>query len=95
LKEIEVEGNLRSSRKNDNFLYLISNQYIYSTDPADITPCVRDTAVSDQALPLTVDSIIAFPEKICSSYLNITAIDISDPSAPSHTESILGAGDEL
>ena len=95
LKEIEVEGNLRSSRKTDNFLYLVSNQYIYSIDPDGITPYVRDTAVSDKAAPLTVDSIITFPGKTSSSYLNITAIDIDDPAAPSHTESLLGAGDQI
>ena len=95
LREIEVEGNLRSSRKTNNYLYLVSNQYIYSTDPDDITPYVRDTAVSDKAAPLTVDSIITFPGKKSSSYLNVTAIDISDPTVPSHTESLLGAGDQI
>jgi len=95
LKEVEVEGNLLSSRINSGILYLIANQYIYSTDPGEIIPYVRDSAVSGTASPLPLDSIIVFPDKSCSSYLTVTAVDLADPSAESHTEAVLGAGTNI
>jgi uncharacterized secreted protein with C-terminal beta-propeller domain len=95
LKEVEVEGSLCSSRKKGDCLYLVSNRYIYSTDPGGIFPCVRDTAVSDRVVPLSLDSVLVLPGRVGSSYLNITAVDLSDPSVPSHTEAVLGAGDNV
>lgn len=95
LKEVEVEGSLCSSRKKGDYLYLVSNRYIYSTELGEIFPCVRDTAVSDRAVPLPLDSVLVFPGRVGSSYLDITAVDLSDPSAPSHTEAVLGAGDNI
>ncbi len=95
LKEVEVEGSLLSSRINNGYLYLIANQYIYSTDPVEIVPYVRDSAVSDTACPLPLDCIIAFPGKSCSSYLTVTAVDLGEPTAEAHTEAVLGAGTNL
>ncbi|MPM20094.1 hypothetical protein SDC9_66523 [bioreactor metagenome] len=95
LKEVEVEGSLLSSRINDGFLYLIANQYIYSTDPVEIIPYVRDSAVSNTASPLPLENIIAFPGKSCSSYLTVTAVDLGEPSAEAHTEAVLGAGTNI
>ncbi|MCL1975212.1 MAG: beta-propeller domain-containing protein, partial [Firmicutes bacterium] len=96
IKEFSAEGDLQSSRKVDNILYLIVNynMYFYGLDaPCDAVPLYRDSAASESELmPLNFGVMRYFPGSESNSILMICGLDIKDAQATANISSILGSG---
>ena len=95
LKELSVEGDMLSSRKNGSTVYIMANKYFYSYGPAnpgEIIPMVKDTSVSQSFRELPIDKIMCYPESISPQYLMIAAVDIMKTEEPATIEAILGSG---
>lgn len=95
LKEVSLEGGLLSSRKSGNIVYLIANKYVYNWWPAvprEITPMVKDSAVSSEFKAMSLDKIMCYPESNQPQYLIIAAIDIRNTDQEANIEAILGSG---
>ncbi|MDX9916944.1 MAG: beta-propeller domain-containing protein [Gudongella sp.] len=96
-REFEIEGDLLSSRKIDNVLYLIVNkyQYRYGVVEGPLTPVLRDTAKSEAYAELPISNVMYFPGKTSNNFLSIAAIDIEDNKAPASVEAFLGSGNTV
>src|SRR5665648_264165 len=95
LKELSVEGNMLSSRKNGDTLYIMSNKYFYGygpENPGEIIPMVKDTSVSQSFRELPINNIMCYPESITPQYLMVAAVDIMNTDEPANIEAILGSG---
>jgi len=95
LKELSVEGNMLSSRKNGDTLYIMSNKYFYGygpENPGEIIPMVKDTSVSQSFRELPINNIMCYPESISPQYLMVAAVDIMKTDEPANIEAILGSG---
>lgn len=97
LKEVEVEGNILSSRKTNNTLYLLSNKYVYSygIDDESKLPMFRDSSVGLNYKELTIDKIMYYPYRPANNYLLITAVDIQNIETPANIEAFLGSGKDI
>ncbi len=95
LKEFSLEGDMLSSRKNGDTVYIMSNKYFYSYgpgNPREIIPMMKDTSVSQSFKELPVDKIMCYPESISPQYLMVAAVDIMKTDEPANVEAILGSG---
>ncbi|MDY0236097.1 MAG: beta-propeller domain-containing protein [Gudongella sp.] len=97
LKEVEVDGNILSSRKTGNTLYLLSNKYIYAygLDSSSKLPLFKDSAVDQDYKELSIDRIMYYPYRPADNYLLITAIDIQNTEKPANIEAFLGSGRDI
>lgn len=95
LKELEIEGNILSSRKKDDVVYLMVNRYMnyYGMDNG-IIPMYRDTAQANDFRELAIDKIMYYPNRFNQNYFIVSALDINSPSSPSTIEAFLGSGNE-
>ncbi len=99
IRELEIEGNLSTSRKNGDFLYVVANKSLYSTDVSnaaegDIMPLYKDGENAEEQ-PVGIDKVICPPVVSYPTYATIAALDLSDPGKDAAVESILGANQEL
>lgn len=96
-RELEIEGSLLSSRKKDNTLYLMINQYAYNYWAVDdtITPRFMDSADGDTIQELSIDNILYFPRKAGNNYLLIAALDVTQPDDPANIQAFLGSGSQV
>lgn len=93
IKELEIEGSLLSSRKIDNVVYLVTNQYLYyNTDSENFIPTFRDTTQSKDYKQIPIDRIMYYPNRLSSNYLIISAIDITNDKEPASINAFLGSG---
>ncbi len=105
LREITIEGNLLSTRKIDDALYLVANRHldIYwimedKTDNQEelLQPAFFDTAVEEgvaQTIPF--DSIRYFPEAIEPNYITILGLSLDKLTEPANVEVFLGRGQNI
>lgn len=100
-RELEIEGQYLSSRKIDQHVYIVTNQYLRYTDPAtnkllkDIpTPLYRDTSVSKEYQMLPYDQLYYFPEPQMST-LNVAGFALDQPSQALQVTSYLGGGRDI
>jgi uncharacterized secreted protein with C-terminal beta-propeller domain len=93
IKELEIEGSLLSSRKIDNVVYLVTNQYLYSNfDSENFMPTFRDTTQNNDYRQIPIDRIMYYPNRLSSNYLIISAIDIMKDKEPASINAFLGSG---
>lgn len=98
IKELEVEGSILSSRKKDDTVYLVVNQYInyyYGTTDGGVIPMYRDSTISSEYKELPIDSIMYYPGRISPNYLIVAAIDIKEVKTTSTIEAFLGSGTQV
>lgn len=95
LKEFELEGNLLSSRKKDDTVYLSVNKFNYYYITTDLLPVLRDTAKSKEYKSISVNQVMYYPGDTTPEYLMIAAVDIRDAATPSTVEAILGSGSQI
>ena len=95
LKEFELEGNLLSSRKKADTVYLAVNKFNYYYIMNDVLPVLRDSAKSKEFTPLSVNKIMYYPGNTTPEYLMVAAIDIREAATPSNVEAILGSGSQI
>lgn len=102
VREIETEGDYRSSRKVGDDIYIISNKYIYlynEIDQNDIVPLYKDSCINNgEVQEVDVASIKCFPkfydEDECS-YMIITSFNLNEISKKANVETFIGTGDEI
>ena len=93
-REFSVEGSLLTSRKVDNMLYLVVNNYMnfYGiAEPYDAIPQFSDNA-GDKLVPLDCATMRYFPGSEDRSMLIICGIDTTDDSAKANINSLIGSG---
>ena len=103
-RTVEVEGDYLSSRMIGDNIYLISNKYLYENlckshditelNEDDFKPKYIDTAQGEEIRTIGFDSICYIPEFEDTSYLNITAFNVTN-NEPANIESYLGAGNQI
>lgn len=95
-KELEIEGNLLSSRKKDDIVYLMINRYMnyYGIDDG-ILPMYRDSSKGNDFSELSIDKIMYYPNRYNQNYFILGALDINSRSTPSTIEAFLGSGHEV
>ncbi|MBQ9314554.1 MAG: beta-propeller domain-containing protein [Clostridia bacterium] len=100
IRKVEAEGNLVSSRKIGDNLYLVSNKYIYYYDfrRDDIMPLYKDTLESQDYCEVEIENIRGFKdfekEEQCN-YMIITSLNLADSNSKVNIETYLGAGTEI
>lgn len=97
LKEVEVDGNMMSSRKTNNTLYLLSNKYVYSYegDANSKFPLFKDSSLGLDYRELPLDRIMYYPYRPADNYLLITAIDIQNTDKTANIQAFLGSGRDI
>ncbi len=97
VKELEVEGNLLSSRKKEEHVYLVVNKYInyYGPYTEEPIPVFMDTVIGSEHREIPVDSILYHPGRYSPNYLLVAAVDIMDKDDPANIEAYLGSGSEI
>lgn len=100
IRKVETEGNLVSSRKVGDNLYLVSNKYVYYYNfyRDDVMPLYKDSLVSDDYSEVSVSNIKGFKDfnkqENCN-YLVITALNLSNNNNKPNIDVYLGAGSEI
>lgn len=89
MKSYETEGYLNTSRKNDGYVYIISNYHSYEDN---IIPLYSDNAKGVKNQKIDINNIMYTPNKANTNYLTVSVIDIKDPSIETKYISILGSG---
>lgn len=96
-REIEVEGNLLTSRMIDNNVYVISNKYIYNLidDENDLKPVYKDSAQGILNKCIEYTDIQYFPGTIADSYMLIASFDVSNKEKSVNIQTYLGSGEDV
>jgi uncharacterized secreted protein with C-terminal beta-propeller domain len=86
----EVEGNMTTSRKKGDYVYLVSNRYSwYGINVDDPRPRVFDDSMNEHK---PIDRIMIMPDRNGDEFLTISAINIKDASERITNETIVGSG---
>ncbi len=98
-REFSQEGSVVSARRIGNYVYIITNKYIYFYTGEDgkeldelVIPAVRDSAGSDEWEMLPVDSIMAIDETEYANFMVVTAIDTTSEDQTVSAKAVLGGG---
>ncbi|MCL1817163.1 MAG: beta-propeller domain-containing protein, partial [Clostridiales bacterium] len=97
IKEFSAEGDLLTSRKVDNILYLVLNynmSFYGLAEPSQAVPLYYDSTFfsNTKAAPLEFGNMRYFPGAENESMLIISGMDITDPDSAAQTTSIIGSG---
>jgi uncharacterized secreted protein with C-terminal beta-propeller domain len=96
-REFSAEGDLLTSRKVDNTLYLVVNYYMnfYGIDlPCEAVPLYHDSVIAKDEGPVALDfaTMRYFPSNEDGSILMVCGLDIEDAQAEAKIASVLGSG---
>ncbi|TJX15896.1 hypothetical protein E9840_01705 [Tissierella creatinini] len=93
LKEVEIEGDMLSSRKKDDVVYLMVNRHMnyYGIDDG-IVPMYRDSTRGNELRELSIDKIMYYPGRYHQNYFIVAALDTRSESTPTNIEAFLGSG---
>ncbi len=101
-REFSQEGSIVSSRRVGDFIYLVTNKYIYfytdesgKTQDELVIPAVKDSASKNVWEMLPVDSILAIEDAQYSNFIVVTAIDTSSDAKSVSAKAILGGGQSI
>jgi inhibitor of cysteine peptidase len=99
-REIETEGSYVTSRKIGASLYIIANQYVNTynilNDKTEVpSPVFRDTAASDELLPIGYDHVRYFPSSIQPNYLIIASLNLDQANQKANIEAYLGSSQNV
>jgi uncharacterized secreted protein with C-terminal beta-propeller domain len=89
LRSFEVEGSLTTSRKQGDYLYLLSNLTIWNWGDGEIRPLMGENG---KLAPMPVDDIMVMPGRPAEAYLTLTALNVLDASEVASSETIAGSG---
>ncbi|GGA73843.1 beta-propeller domain-containing protein [Ornithinibacillus halotolerans] len=100
IREVSLEGHYNSSRILDGYLYLIANQHppyqiLTEEEDMEVRPFIKDTAVSDESMPVDFDKMYFFPESKENQFLLLTSIDLKDMNKEANIETYLGASSQI
>ena len=104
IREIDLTGNLLSSRMIDGYLYIISTQYINAyniknTPIAELSedmykPTYKDTAVSQDEKKIGFDQIEYFEDFETANILSVATLKV-DNNEEAKIKTFLGSGEEI
>ncbi len=89
LRSFEVEGSLTTSRKQGDYLYLLSNLSIWNWGEGEVRPMMGENG---KLAPMPVDDIMVMPGRPAEAYLTLSAINVADASEAVNSETIAGSG---
>lgn len=100
IREITIEGFMTATRKKDDYLYLVLNQFppyhiLEEKSDLDIRPFYRDTVNHAESQPIDFDDLYFFPESQDDSFLIIATVNLNQIKEEVNIESYLGASDQL
>lgn len=96
MREVEIEGSLLTSRKKDNYLYLVVNKYIgFAEIQENPAPKYYDSGTQEQRTQKSLDQIHYFPEGELSGFITIAAIDLRNHKNQVTMETFLGNGNNI
>ncbi len=98
IRSVSLDGNLISSRRVGETLYLISNKYVNTYDENLQLPILRDIHGSiDQKYDVApkCGNITYFPNFSSSNLTTITAVNIKNPQTKISMKNFLGAGNNI
>lgn len=106
IREFTMEGSLTASRSMDGFLYVVGNNHPpvhimghnetnKDLSNMDFRPFVKDTAVSENGIPVDFDNMYFFPESNDESFMLLSSIDLNDMNKEAKVDTYLGASNHL
>ncbi len=96
-REVEIEGNLITSRMINDYVYIVSNEYIYDEmleDENSLKPSYKDTAIGEDVRCIEYTDIQYFPDTQANSYMIVSSFNIND-NKPVNIQTYLGNGDNV
>ncbi len=97
-REVELEGNYKSSRKIGNILYMVANYgihyHIMDENDEPLVPSYKDSMMGDDTVRVAYEDIKYIPPVIQPSYLVVGALDLSSTESM-HVETYLGTSDDI
>ncbi|MBQ9557460.1 MAG: beta-propeller domain-containing protein [Clostridia bacterium] len=88
------EGYYLSSRRIGDYVYIVTQKHIYTSDydgkPEAVVPCRCDSAADDGLTPLAPDCIYIADNSTC--FITLGALNIKDADEPAGTVTVLGSG---
>ena len=103
-REVALEGSYLASRKIGDFVYLVSNKYMYFYYPAainddaelrEIIPEYKDTASGDGYVDVAFADMRYFPGDDDMNLTFIAGFDMTKPAEPADITSYLGSGRQI
>ena len=92
-RSFEVEGNYLTSRRINDIVYMVTNQYVYCDDDGYYpTPICKDSATGESEYKIPLETLCYLPNFSDASYTVITSIDTANSKKIAETETYLGAG---
>ncbi|MDF2819944.1 MAG: hypothetical protein K0R15_385 [Clostridiales bacterium] len=98
LKTLEVEGQIVSTRKIDNVMYLVADKYCYIYDVSEVKEDEIIPFVSeDGSEPKKIDceAITIFPDSEVEKFTNILTIDIYNTDSNKISSYLAGSGSSM
>jgi len=100
IRDFEIEGNIVSSRRIGDSLYIVSNKYINyyyfeQNCKENITPMYYDSAINGVEKNLDYSKIKCIPHCSTPNYMVIAGINLNKIDEPANIESYLGSGDQI
>lgn len=102
IRRVEIEGNHVTSRRINNYVYLVSNKYPYywimedtKIEDVELRPRFSDTANSKESSLIPYERIQYIPGSKDTNYTLIAAFDLDDSKKEASITSYLGSGDQL
>jgi uncharacterized secreted protein with C-terminal beta-propeller domain len=98
-REYLQEGTYISSRRVNEYVYVITNKYLYSyyesKDMNLLIPAIKDSAATDEWEMLPVSSLMVVENRDYGSFLVLSGINTQDNTSKPQTSAVLGAGENL
>lgn len=97
-RSVVLEGQFVSTRKMDEYVYIVTNQYpnywlLKEDIPVELRPKFFDSSQGNQYKFIDYDKIYYFPESEEPNYTIIGAFDLNDPTKEMTITTYLGSGD--
>ncbi len=100
VREVSQEGYYNTSRILDGYLYLIANEHppyhiLSSEEDVEVRPFIKDTAVSEDSIPVDFEDMYFFPDSKEEQFLILTTVDLNDMKKEANIETYLGASNQI
>ena len=93
-RSVSLDGNLISTRRVGETLYIISNNYLYNYSIGNPLPMVKDANLEYSIAP-ECGNITYFPNFTNNNLMTVAAVDIQNPTTKISMENYLGSGQEI
>lgn len=95
LSAFTQSGSYVSSRMIGDMLYVVSSKYLYYDMCKELDDCIPYTSCGDEKNMINAQDVYYCPKSDDSSYIVISAVDISSKKKSTETKAIFGAAGEV